>query len=49
VLSLGVKSDNRLYNEMEGKFERLYLIGDAKHTGRIADATRDAYDICRKL
>ena len=44
VLSLGARSVNALAKELEGKFE-LFVIGDAKKVGRIADATREAYDV----
>ena len=45
VLSLGARSVNSLAKELEGKVKNLYVIGDAKKVGRIADATREAYDV----
>lgn len=48
VLSLGAKSENTLYNKISGNHDNVYLIGDASKVGRIADATRDAFE-CVKL
>ncbi|MBQ9276463.1 MAG: hypothetical protein IJ226_02600 [Clostridia bacterium] len=45
VLSLGARPVNNLAKEFEGKFERLFVIGDANKIGRIADATAAAYDV----
>lgn len=45
VLSLGARSVNTLGKELEGKFQNLYVIGDANKVGRIADATSAAYDV----
>lgn len=43
VLSLGIKSNNVLYNELKPLIPNLYLIGDACKQGRIAEATESAY------
>jgi 2,4-dienoyl-CoA reductase-like NADH-dependent reductase (Old Yellow Enzyme family)/thioredoxin reductase len=43
VLSLGVRSENALYNELKPFFKNLYVIGDANKPGRIAQATESAY------
>jgi len=45
VLSLGSRPDNALAKECEGKFDQLFVIGDAGKIGRIADATKQAYDV----
>ena len=45
VLSLGARSVNDLAKSFEGKFDNLYVIGDAQKVGRIADATSQAYDV----
>ena len=45
VLAVGVKSENGLYKELEGKFNNLHLIGDGEKIGRIADGTRSAYNL----
>lgn len=50
VLSLGVKPVNSLSKALDGKYEgRVFTIGDAVKSGRIADATRTAYQIATKL
>ena len=50
VLSLGVKSNNNLSSELQGKYGgRVFTIGDAVKSGRIADATRMAYEVASKL
>ena len=49
VMSVGVRSNNGLYEEIKKQFERVFLIGDAKKIGRIAQATHDAYDLARKM
>lgn len=49
VMSVGVRSNNALYEEIRDQFERVYLTGDAEHIGRIAQATHGAYDLARKI
>lgn len=49
VLSLGVRSENSLYNLIKTRYPRIYCIGDAQKTGRIADATAQGYAIGRDL
>lgn len=49
VLSVGVRSNNALYEEIKDQYERIYLVGDANRIGRIAQATHGAYDLVRKL
>ena len=50
VLSLGVKSVNHLTKALEGKYEgRVFTIGDAVKSGRIADATQGAYKVAKEL
>ena len=44
VLSIGVSSQNSLYQELSPIYKNLLLIGDACKTGRIADATASAYE-----
>lgn len=44
VLSIGVSSQNSLYQELKPIYKNLLLIGDACKTGRIADATASAYE-----
>lgn len=45
VLSLGAHSVNTLESQLKEKCERLFVIGDARKVGRIADATAQAYDV----
>ncbi|MCQ2409402.1 MAG: NAD(P)/FAD-dependent oxidoreductase [Clostridia bacterium] len=46
VLSLGSRPVNELVKECEeANIDNLYVIGDAGKIGRIADATRQAYDV----
>lgn len=49
ILSTGVRSDNALYEEIKGSFERVYLIGDAACIGRIAHATGSAYETVKSI
>ena len=49
ILSLGSRPVNNLMKELEGKYEKLYCIGDATKIGRIADATSAAYKLCKDL
>ncbi|MFB0919332.1 MAG: NAD(P)/FAD-dependent oxidoreductase [Oscillospiraceae bacterium] len=49
VLSVGVKSENRLFKELESTHRSVYIIGDAKKVGRIAQATRSAFETALKL
>lgn len=49
VLSLGVKSYTSIYEDIKSKHNKVYLAGDANKTGRIADATRDAFELVCKL
>lgn len=49
VLSLGVCPENELFKDLEGKFEKLYLIGDAMKVGRIAQATHSAAELALNL
>ncbi len=43
VLSLGVKSNKTLYEEIKNSFDNVYNIGDSSKAGRIHDATESAY------
>lgn len=45
VLSLGVRPDNELYNELKDSSDyRVINIGDCKKIGRIANATESAFE-----
>ncbi len=45
ILSLGARPVNQLAKDLEGKFERMFIVGDADHIGRISSATASAYDV----
>ena len=49
VLSLGVKSDRALYDELKDEAGNIYLIGDGEKAGRIADATRSAFECVKGI
>ncbi|MDR2090883.1 MAG: NAD(P)/FAD-dependent oxidoreductase [Clostridiales bacterium] len=44
VIAMGVKPENSLYDQIKNDRERVFLVGDAKKSGRIADATHSAFD-----
>ncbi len=44
VLALGVKSENALEKPLRSKLPNVFMVGDAEKTGRIADATRAAFN-----
>lgn len=49
VLSLGVRPNQGLYSALQGKVENLILLGDAKKSGKIIDATLPAFEAARTL
>ncbi|MCD7872895.1 MAG: NAD(P)/FAD-dependent oxidoreductase, partial [Clostridiales bacterium] len=49
VLSMGVKPENSLYNQLKNDFENVYYIGDCVKAGRIYNATESAYEIVKKI
>ena len=50
VLSLGVKSDNSLYNDIKNSDSyKVYNIGDSNKIGRIANATESAYQLVMNI
>lgn len=49
VLSLGAKSENTLYEELKKDGKNVYIIGDAKNVGRIADATNGAFECVKSI
>ena len=49
VLSLGVRGDGKLANELSGEFERVFTIGDAVSSGTIADAVKSARACCEGI
>lgn len=49
VLSMGVKSDNSLYEEIKNSFNNVYNIGDSAKIGRIYNATESAFNVVMKI
>ena len=49
VLSLGAKSENTLFDTLKKSGVNAYLIGDAEKIGRIADATRSAFECVKQI
>lgn len=49
VLSLGVRSEKSIYDDIKAEMKNVYVIGDADKTGRIADATNAALDTVLKI
>ena len=50
VLAMGVRPDAPLYSELKDKYkDKIYLVGDAAKSGRIADATRAAFEAAISL
>ncbi len=49
VLSMGVKPDNVLYNEIENSYKQVINIGDSQKTGRIYNATEDAFNAVKNI
>lgn len=49
VLSMGVRPDNTLYNELKDRYNNVYAIGDCLKSGRIYNATEDAYHLAISL
>lgn len=49
VLSMGVKPDNSLFEEIKNDYKFVFNIGDSNKTGRIHNATEDAYNIVKSI
>ena len=49
VLSMGVKPDNALYENLKKHYDNVYMIGDCVKTGRIVNATEAAYRLAISL
>ena len=49
VLSLGVRPENRLADELAKTFPRVYAVGDAVKSGTIADAVKSANAVCDSI
>lgn len=49
VLSMGVKPDNSLYEKIKNNYKYFFNIGDSSKTGRIHNATEDAYNAVKSI
>ena len=49
VLAVGMKSNRRLAQELEGKLKRLYVIGDGAKPGKIAEAMESAMQVALEV
>jgi len=49
VLARGMVEDNKLYGELEGKVQELYIIGDSTKPRRIWEAMHDGFHIAREI
>ncbi len=49
VLSMGVNPDNSLFEEIKNEYKFVFNIGDSNKTGRIHNATEDAYNIVKSI
>ena len=49
VNSLGLRSLDALQNELEGSVERIFVIGDALHPGKILDAVAEGAEAARMI
>lgn len=49
VLSMGVKPNHSLFDEIEHDYKYVFNIGDSNKTGRIHNATEDAYNIVKLI
>jgi 2,4-dienoyl-CoA reductase-like NADH-dependent reductase (Old Yellow Enzyme family)/thioredoxin reductase len=43
VISVGMKANDAIHNELKQHFKRVFVIGDVKKVGRIATATSDGF------
>lgn len=49
VLSMGVKPENSLYNQLKASYSNVYAIGDCSEIGRIHSATESAYQLVKSI
>lgn len=49
VMATGVRTNQDLYAQLQGKIERLYLVGDAHQPGRVMQAIHGAYQLASQL
>lgn len=49
ILAMGAKCDNALFNELKDTIQNVFIIGDGEKAGRIADATRSAFECVKNI
>ena len=49
VLAVGMKPNNALAEELQGKVVEVYTVGDCVQAGRIVNATESAFLVAQKL
>lgn len=49
VLAMGTKSNNKLYNELEGDIDNIHLIGDAFKARKIMEAVHEGAEVAMKI
>jgi 2,4-dienoyl-CoA reductase (NADPH2) len=49
VLAVGMESDRRLAQELEGKVQALHVIGDSAQPGKITEASESALQVAREV
>ena len=49
ILAVGAVPENDIYNELQGKVERLYLAGDAVRPRKLTEAIREGFEAGRQI
>ncbi len=49
VISVGLKPERKLYDELVGKIPHLYLIGDSREVSSVMGSVWDAYEVARGI
>ncbi len=49
VVAVGAVPENEIYNQLQGKVEQLYLVGDAAAPRKLTEAIREGFDAARQI
>lgn len=49
VMAAGARPSNELYEALQGKLEKVHVIGDANNVGKIPDAIQAAYSLAKDI
>jgi hypothetical protein len=49
IMAVGIKSNDRLAQELKGKVPALYQVGDSVQPRKMGEAMQEAYHIAAKL